>query len=190
MPNIDRYLSLITSQHQNKPKFKAWLSAPLAMLESCSEVAENLYTHFDLDTATGKQLDIMGQVVGVGRRVDFQPGDGSSPRLDDDTYRIVLKAKIIKNQWKGTLPELYDIWETLFSDAFIVLQDNQDMSIDALIIGLFSDLQRDLITHGYIIPKPLGVRINYIYSENPFFSYGLSNRDFKGYGEGYWTQHV
>jgi len=59
MADITRYLNLVTSQHQNKPKFMAWLSNPLRILDDTAILANSFYSYFDIDRAIGAQLDIL-----------------------------------------------------------------------------------------------------------------------------------
>ncbi|MDQ7094228.1 DUF2612 domain-containing protein [Desulfosporosinus sp. PR] len=186
-PDIQRYLNLITSEHQNKPKLAAWLAAPLSILDDGTSLANNLSTYFDIDTAVGVQLDMLGDIVGIKRTVNFQPTDGSSPVLDDTTYRLVLHAKILRNMWDGTLPSLYTMWDILFTDAYLIVRDNQNMTMDAFIIGLSSQLQKDLTTNGYLIPKPQGVQIYCSYSDTALFAFGVESTDLKGFDEGTWS---
>ena len=56
-------------------------------------------------------------------------------RLPDETYRLLLKAKIGANRWDGTVPGAYEVWESAFADtgSLILMPDNQDMSV---VIGL------------------------------------------------------
>jgi len=199
MADIQRYLNLITSEHQNKPKFAAWLMAPLGILDDGVTLANNLSNYFDLDTAVGAQLDILGDIIGVKRTVSFQPTTyysagvmgtttliTPSPVLDDDYYRLILRAKILQNMWDGTLPSLYGIWNTLFTNTYLIVKDNQDMSMNVLIIGFSSQLQKDLAANGYLIPKPQGVRVSYSYLTVPLFSLGIDGTDLRGFGEGTW----
>jgi hypothetical protein len=170
MADIQRYLNLITSEHQNKPKFTAWLTAALSKIDDGAILANELNTHFDIDDAIGNQLDILGDIVGVKRTLSFQPTDGTSPILDDDTYRLVIQAKILRNRWDGTIPQMYELWNSIFPGTRLGIQDNQDMSAD-ITISLFSRLQKDLTTNGYIIPKPQAVKLNVI------LLVGLSSND-------------
>ena len=59
------------------------------------------------------------------------------------------------------------------------------MSIDVIVSGDFSVLEKDLIYNGLVVPKPEGVRINYIIiaqnSDVPIFSYGYDNEFLGGY---------
>lgn len=38
-------------------------------------------------------------------------------RLPDETYRLLLKAKIGANRWDGTVPGAYEVWESAFADT-------------------------------------------------------------------------
>ncbi|WP_368489334.1 DUF2612 domain-containing protein [Clostridium sp. BJN0013] len=159
---IDAYLNHITSQHRDKPKFIAWLTAFLNKVDDAYNCIKGFDNDFDIDYAIGNQLDILGQIIGVNRVLNFQPTEDFDPKLDDDTYRLVLKAKIGKNMWQGTLPEIYTIWSNMFPDLKLNIIDNQDMSMTAVIEGVIGQLKELLIANGYIIPKPSGVRINYV----------------------------
>ena len=159
---IDKYLDNITSQHRDKPKFIAWLSSSLNIIDHAYIMTKNMDNDFDLDNAIGKQLDILGQIIGRKRTLTFQPLNGHNPVLDDETYKLVLKAKVAMNMWDGKIESAYEIWNNIFDDIGLQLQDNQDMSLTAYITGYVNQIWQDLIQHGYIVPKPEGVRINYI----------------------------
>lgn len=169
---IEKYVDNITSQHRDKPKFISWLSKSLTIIDHAYLSAKSIDINFDLDYAVGKQLDTLGKVIGRERLLTFQPLNGHNPVLDDETYRLVLKAKVAMNMWDGTIPQSYEIWDNIFKDIGLQLQDNQDMSFNAYITGYVNQIRQDLIQHGYIVPKPEGVRVNYI---------GKSLVDFKPY---------
>jgi len=116
---------------------------------------------FDLNNAVGKQLDITGEIVGLDRLLNFQPQDGRSAYLDDDTYRLLQKAKISQNHWDGTIPGMYELWENLFPDYGIRVKDNQNMTMTVYILGNTDAFIRELAANGYIIPRPEGVMVNY-----------------------------
>ncbi|WP_297428617.1 DUF2612 domain-containing protein [Clostridium sp.] len=162
---IDKYLDNITSQHRDKPKFIGWLSSNLTIIDGIYNTLKTMDEKFDIDNAIGNQLDVLGTVIGRKRTLTFQPVNGYDPVLDDETYRVLLKAKIAMNNWDGTIPQMYSIWNDIFgldNDLGLQLQDNQDMSFNAYVTGYVDQIQQDLIQHGYIIPKPQGVKVNYI----------------------------
>ncbi|MFC3768351.1 DUF2612 domain-containing protein [Paenibacillus sp. GCM10012303] len=159
---IDKYLDPITSQHKLQPKFTAWLSAVLSKVDGGMQMTAGMPSAFDIDAAAGVQLDMLGTIVGRGRLLNFQPTGGSSPVLDDENYRIALKAKIAQNQWDGTIPQIYEIWYSLFSNVSLLVVDNQDMTMAALVEGQLDAVATELVASGYIIPKPAGVGLTII----------------------------
>lgn len=181
----DRYLNLISSQHRDKPKYMATLSALLQSNEDNFAVGVYLDDEFDLDNAIGVQQDILGEIVGQSRTVDFQPDRGLSPVLDNYAYLNLLRAKIAKNMWKGGIADLREIWLTLFGNP-IIIQDNQDMTIDVVIVGIFDQMTKNLIQKGYIVPKPQSVSINYSFADDAVFGYDMETSTIKGYDHAYW----
>lgn len=159
---IDKYLNSVTSQHRDKKKFIAWLSSSLTIIDHAYIMTKNIDNDFDLDNALGVQLDMLGQSIGRKRMLTFQPLNDHNPVMDDETYRLVLKAKVAMNNWDGKTESAYEIWDNTFKDIGLQIQDNQDMSMTAYVTGYVKQIRQDLIQHGYIVPKPEGVKINYI----------------------------
>lgn len=184
--DLTYYMKLVTSEYRNSKKFNAYLKKILEILCATDTTAEELIEAFNIDLAVGKQLDILGLIIGRGRTVNFQPKAGMSAVLDDYYYRLILKAKIVWNHWNGTLPQLIESWQMLCPEGKILFFDNQNMSMDVVLIGEFSQMEKELIDNGYIVPKPEGVRINFIVIESPdgipLFSYGYDNELLGGYG--------
>lgn len=186
MTNED-YLNLITSEHRGKEKFEATVVAGVSPFSKLQAVMLGLPADFDIDSAVGVQLDAVGAWIGRSRRIDtplvgvyfawddlasdgwesgiwkgpFDPDSGLVD-LPDDSYRVLLKAKIAANSWDGTIPGAYTIWATVFTNSQLVIQDNQDMSMVVGIAGQpLSIVDQALLTNGYIPLKPEGVRIQY-----------------------------
>lgn len=121
------YLSLIAPEHSDKPKFTATVALTVDVLARFQVFLAGLPQAFDLDFAIGVQLDAVGIRVGRSRDVPYplqglyfsfdKPGRGwdqgvwKGPydtglgiyRLDDDTFRRLLRAKILTNTWDGTI---------------------------------------------------------------------------------------
>lgn len=186
MPLIDEYKNLITSEHKDKPKFMAMVTTLLEYSDAIFECAIYLDDEFDLDLAEGNQEDILGEIVGANRVLDFQPDKGLSPILDNFAYRNLLKAKIAQNMWKGGIYDLNSIWKVLFGEG-IIIQDNQNMTIDVVVIGEgFDQITKNLIQKGYIVPKPQSVAINYSFSDGPVFGYDMETSTIRGYDHANW----
>jgi hypothetical protein len=184
--SIDYYLSLFTSQYQNSPNYLAFATVFLQKLQDTSNIIDYMNGYFDLDHATGQQLDMLGDIVGQPRTVNFEPTDGN-PVLDDDTYRILLKCRILINHWDGKLPSLYAGWVIIFPGGRIAIQDNQNMTLDVYLVGVFSQKIIDLIDHDYIVPRPEGVLVNYRLGQMPFFGHDRDDQYIAGFDMGYWA---
>ncbi|SFE43236.1 Protein of unknown function [Paenibacillus algorifonticola] len=157
MAEIKEYLDLITSQYRLKNRFIAWLSDTLNMINDGMITTDGLPSDFGIDTAVGVQLDLLGTIIGRSRRLPFNPASGGSSILGDDDYRIALKAKIAINNWDGTIPGMYAVWDATFPNANLQIIDNQDMSMQAIVTGPLSTIAREMIAAGMIIPKPMAV---------------------------------
>ena len=125
------YLSLITQEHAQRPRFRATVDASTKPFAAVQELLLSFTgSTFDVDVAVGEQLDVIGRWVGASRAnavpLDAYAftwdgevyngwdngaweGIGGFADLPDDLYRAVIKAKIIANSWKGDIPTLYKI---------------------------------------------------------------------------------
>jgi hypothetical protein len=186
-PPASYYSGLLTSEYQNSTKLLAWLAAPLSILNDVTACLAAFDEAFDLDEAIGPQLDILGEIIGAQRLVPFQPSGGVSPLLDDPTYLIYLKARIAQNQWTGTIDSLQAIWRTLFPGGTIVIEDNQNMTVNIILAGAFTSILQDLITHGLIVPRPQGVLYNYSFSMLPIFGFDSQNSLISGFDQGHFA---
>lgn len=169
MHKNEYYLDRITPQHK-KHKFLRWLDANINAINSSESFTEQIDRIFDIDAAANKELDTTGYIVGRSRLLNFQPENGS-PYMDDEMYRLLQKAKIGINNWDGTIPGMEELWRNIFPEYSVRIKDNQDMTMDVSILGNTSNLIKELTLRGYIIPKPLGVRINFkfIYTHEIYF---------------------
>lgn len=192
--DIGPYLAKITSEHNQKPNFMAMLSGFLQPIADAIYTANNLYLSFDIDTAVGVQLDIVGLWVGRSRYLttpitgvffQFDAGPGFDKgilrgefesstelvRLPDEQYRTLLKATIAANHWDGTVVGAYNAYAIVFGPGgyTLTITDYQDMSIDLTLGGPAPDaLTRALFVGGYLSLRPDGVRVrNYIIASDP-----------------------
>ena len=60
MIDISTYLDRVTSEHKDKPKFMALVEARLKPFVDIFELLEEIDRAFDIDTAEGNQLDMIG----------------------------------------------------------------------------------------------------------------------------------
>lgn len=212
----DDYLSLITSEHRLREKFAATVALSTSLQCSLQALAASLPEKFDVDTAIGVQLDAVGRWVGVSRNIDtplvgvyfswdstvsdgwdagvwqgeFDPDSGLTI-LPDDSYRLLIKAKIAANRWDGSIPGAYEVWTTVFENSYIIIQDNQNMSMIVGIAGEQLDtVSKALLTGGYIPLKPEGVRVEYYAVspvDGPLFAWDCDSPALAGWDIGSWA---
>lgn len=196
--DLSSYLSLVTSEHNDKPKFMSTVTALVSPLVDAAAFATTLPGKFDFEVAAGQQLDFVGQWIGasrylpvpltdiyfalddVERGLDFGslqgPYDASTGlvSLPDDAYRNFLRAKIIANNWDGTIPSAYSAWDQLFvAQGFgIIIQNQAVMHILLGLVGPYPDqITLALFTNGLLSLKPAGVHIDsYQVNSVPYFA--------------------
>ena len=184
------YLNMVTSLYREKPKFIALMNALLSDVAKSSDIADIISQVYDIDQAVADRLDTLGTIIGVGREVKFTPTDGTSSRLTDEYYRVVLKARIAQNLWDGKPQSLIPLWTVLFPDGKIMVKDNQDMTMDVFVAGSVPLMVRDLVKYGYVVPKPQSVGIRYYffsYGDKPIFGYDMDNTYISGYDKATWA---
>jgi hypothetical protein len=193
---LSEYLSLITSWHSDKPRFVNTVAALIQPLVDSQQMLAKLTADFDLDTAVGVQLDMVGQWIGRTRyikqpitgvyfsfdlpdqRVGFDQGfwqglydsaDGISA-LDDETYRAVLKLQAIANSWDGTLPSIADAFDAVFPG--VAINDRGDvptglMAMEVICPAVWlSSLMLGVLEQDFPL-KPSGVRVDFIETTVP-----------------------
>lgn len=217
MATTDDYLDLITPYYRGKPVFTATLTAVLDPFANLQIMLGHMPQDFDLDTAIGVQLDAVGLWVGRSRFIPtpipniwfsfddalrgFDLGvwkgpydsDSGITRLDDETYRIFLRAKIAANQWDGRVETAQAAFNLVFSQSpgtNIFVIDNFDMTMTVGISGAIPSLLFiALLNQGFLPIKPEGVRINYAITtvtDTPVFGFDVDNQYIGGFDTGSW----
>jgi len=157
---MSKYTGLITNYHATKPLFYQHVDLSTRPLVDVSLVMNDLVAAFDIDYATGAQLDVLGKWIGLSRTVSapiagiylefdkekvgwdqgvwqgpFDPDEGFTD-LSDETYRTVLKVKIAINNWNGQNDTIPDILDKALDGTGIkmAIVDNQDMSISMWLV--------------------------------------------------------
>lgn len=144
------YIARITPWQSTRQRFVTTVAAVLAPTVDAGAVSASLPDAFDLDTAIGAQLDVVGEWVGRARTValplpniyfaldderrglDFGVLKGpydtaiGITSLDDETYRRLLRANILAKRWDGTVPDAQAAFDVFFTDpeTHVFVQDN------------------------------------------------------------------
>ncbi|SFT43694.1 Protein of unknown function [Kosakonia arachidis] len=220
---MSKYTDLITNYHAGIQH----VDLSTRPLTDISTSLNSLITAFDIDTAVGVQLDILGEWIGRSRIVSvpisgiyfswdtdglgYDPGvwqgpydpDSGYTRLSDETYRVILKAKIAINNWDGTNDTLPPILDSALAGSGLRMQivDNQDMTIG---IWVFPEVDISLVSleliaaikQGYLTVKAAGVwggsieipAVETPSEGNRFFGFDMDNEYITGFDAGSWEK--
>lgn len=185
MTSYEFLKSRVLAQFENTESIDAILKAFAKQLDELDTMFTDLKSLRWIDTAQGKQLDNIGEIVVASRSVDGE-------QLNDDDFRLILNAKKVKNTWQGDIPGSIEVWNAAFKDQKLSLTDNQDMSMTALLVGKqITEAQRQLILSGMVVPRPGGVMMDYFNTEGDnvsAFGFNIENEFIKGFNESSWAK--
>lgn len=185
------YIDLLILQYRNLPNAEQTIVANIAKYEELYNVIRSFEVEFDIDTARGVQLDILGKIIGLSRIVEavipkvyfgFEgtPNTdtwGKAPffvtdditladtELNDSDYRFFLKAKIAKNVVSAKMIDdnlsIQDAISFMFGDDAYIT-DNQDMTMTLYVNENYPTRLLTFINALDLIPRPQTVGIKYV----------------------------
>lgn len=176
----------IYAQYNNKPKAVAWYEIARKLGGSIEAAAEAVRKSYDIDKALDEQLNVLGRIVVAPRSfvgtIPMSPAlfdltDGGEfgdeeamfssltidqdGQLSDELYRLVIKAKIIKNNGDATIENILDGMNFLLPRAEVLrVADGEDMSFSIEFYGQITDLERFALLNAGLVPKPQAVRFS------------------------------
>jgi hypothetical protein len=171
----DNYLALITPWNAIRPKFVATVAASVDPLVRIQGLLSELAQEFDLDEAVGVQLDAVGVRVGRSRKLTtplrpfffswddatrgWDSGVWSGPYdtrygislLDDDTFRRLIRARILANVWDGTIPGQQAILDAFFVPGTLAFVEDVGVGVSPPITFTWDDPVRGWDTGSWAI---------------------------------------
>lgn len=163
------YLSnLLIIQYHNKPKATETIKAlgrlfPLDLILKVRDA-------FDIETATGKALDILGKYLGVSRW--YYDENGEQIRLNDTEFRILIKFKAISNTSNASHQAIDQAFYDFFGTRVRATSDgNMKMTI---FVPRDAERVIEAAVQQKALPTPLGVEANKIVVQDKRF-FGFVN---------------
>lgn len=176
------------SQYRDKPKFMAWLEIAHKLGGNIELAAEAVRKSYDINTAEGEILNVIGRIVVIDRgfisdiplgQVSFAEDDdapqfgdidammseetaASDSTMSDEIFRIAIKAKINKNNGDATIPSILRQVNNLIPTLgyVAVVEDSGDMSFRIEFQGEVSNILRWALFNADLIQRPAGVEFN------------------------------
>ena len=183
----------IYAQYRGKPRAVAWYNITRTIGAQFADVFQDIRTSYNIDTATTDELNVIGRIVVIDRgyegQIIFDPirwGSGSrwggsgvrhmtpvgagSMEVSDQIYRILLKAKVAKNNSDATVEGILRSIALITDINVVRLLDYEDMSFAIEFSETLDSVTRFVLNNFNVIPKPQGVRFTG-YIETPLNTY-------------------
>lgn len=175
----------IYAQYADKPKAVAWYNITPNMAQPLFDTFDAVRMSYDIDTAVGAQLDVIGRIVVIDRGFEsfvvFDPdtyfgGSGDacqfggidsqfestgsvlSQEVSDAIFRVLIRAKIAKNNNDATLDGIASALSFITESSPIRVVDNENMTMSVSFGSELTDIERFVFNTFDVVPRPQGVR--------------------------------
>ncbi len=171
--------SRVYAQYSDKPKAFEWCGINGDLANELEIAFESVADSYNIDDAGTDELNTLGVIVDISRSFEgqveydtfqfgssqfggsitqFRPLAGvTDQELNNDIYRLLIKAKIAKNNSDSTIDDIILSLREIVSTNDITIEDPEDMSF-AVVFGSLNKIEKLVITNFNIVPKPQGVR--------------------------------
>lgn len=157
---IDYYADLLILQYKGKDNAYATIQA-LATMVVMNQLPLSIENAFEIDTAVGVQLDVVGKYAGISR---YQNDFTGPVTLTDADFRLLIKIKIIQNNAGSSLSDIQTLLEFFFSGALMVY-DYKSMRLSYTFdSGAASTSLAEVFVNAGLLPKPMGVQLSVLIS--------------------------
>lgn len=174
MEYTDYYADLLILQYKTQPKARATISA-LTEKVIADGLLLDVINGFNLLTAEGKQLDILGKYIGLSRNVKKEVSSPATVILTDDQYRLLLQLKLICNTSYSATSQIRQAIYQLFPDDIRVF-DPRTMEMEYQLSERFDGLEQVIISEE-LLPFPMGLGFNVIIVPDLLQLYGYYGYD-------------
>lgn len=184
---LQYYADLLILQYKGLPKAEQTVKTFVKLLVD-GQLPLAVQNAFDIETATGNQLDLIGKYAGVSRNGYSFSGPMT---LDDDDYRKLIKLQIIKNNSGSSLYEIQNLLALYFAGQIRVF-DYKDMSMSYYVNSSFGSKELvEFFINKDLLPSPMAVGIGAtIYNPNlTFFSFRTYAAESNGFPFNSYSQY-
>lgn len=204
------------AQYGQSPRLEAVVRALYAPLNENQKAIGDLFNGRWLDTAYGKQLDGIGEIVGQGREVteaiyveffgfatqpgikgfgearlrrQHEPAVSGSTTLLDTEYRKILYWKIGINNGHGTGPEIAASVKAIFDASIVRIKDLGNAKMGVWFNSTPDTNPAMMVSPARWVPKAAGVGA-YLIANTDTKPFGFINQGLYGFGEGIMARQV
>lgn len=95
-------LARLMQQYKGQPNITGILKVYLRRWQAMEDLIYQLLSTFDIASATGNQLDVIGGMVGEIRQTS-----------DDEIYRALIYLRIFRQRMTGTVPNVIKLYKSI-----------------------------------------------------------------------------
>lgn len=139
-------MSRVYAQYRDKPKAVAWYNIVPTLASQIETAFNDVRYSYDIDTNEGQALDVIGNIVDISR-VD----------ANDEVFRLLLRAKIAKNNSDATLDSIVTAVQFVTGIQDVSVNDREDMTFTVEFANPLTEQQRNIFNQYDLLPRPQGV---------------------------------
>lgn len=158
---FNEWLQNIPCQFRGQHNIEALISAFSKQIDEVLQVNDQLKNIVDIDTAKGKNLDMIGTIVNASRKKAYiLLNRDAEAVIDDEMYRNVLRFQALKNNSNATYADIMKGMYLLWGDAQIKYAEaiREPASIEISIADTTTDETDPALIRPMVI-RPGGVKI-------------------------------
>lgn len=204
---FENALSRLYNQFHDKPNLEAVLELIASGYDDIDDALLYLGA-LDVYSAEGVWLDLIGTIVGQGRRIETpiiveffgfaetaggrgfgqarfrtrQDSITETTILADAEYRKAILAKIAKNFGDVSKPGIIQALQIIIDTDNIYVQNTGGAKIAISIGKVLTDTEKNLINALDIVPSAAGVGVSYKANYDPLDVFGFRDQGFQGFG--------
>lgn len=206
---------LIINQLRESPNYLEIIRLIAKDFDDISDIYDYI-GRVNVYNATGVWLDLIGDIVGVGRQIDVvivntwfgfadqpsiagfgqapmydgsQPATGSSTLTDGD-YRKVILAKVAKNFGDVSEPGIVTAIQNIVNSNDVTIQTISNASFRVYIGDVLDENTRNLFASVDIIPRAAGVKLDGLYYRPRPETFGFADQRLQGFGVGSFVEEI
>lgn len=170
----DYYADLLILQYKTQPKARATIKALTEKVVDDGLLLD-VINGFNLQTAVGKQLDILGKYIGLSRNVRKEVNSPSTVILTDEQYRLLLQLKLVCNTSYSSTSQIRSALYQLFPNDIRIF-DDRTMQLEYQLSSRFDGLEQ-IIIEEELLPFPMGLGFNVVIVPDLLNLYGYYGYD-------------
>ncbi len=130
----EQAISLLIPFFRQGPRNREVLGAVVEQVQDLEDAIWSLYDAFDLESATGNRLDLVGKILNERRA-----------NRTDEQYRTFLRAVVLANRSTGRRDALYAVMLAMDADSEPALRDIYPATIEATMATTGDALPADVV---------------------------------------------